>query len=77
MDFSQLTAREVDGLNGARREAWYAWRRGDAAKAQLILETYGLAERRGPSAAPEAATNEPPENAARPAARGRGSKRGS
>lgn len=38
--FSSLDASQVDQLAGAHREAWYAWRRGDTAKAAAILATY-------------------------------------
>lgn len=42
MDFANLTADEVDALDGPYREAWYAWRAGNSAKADAILATYGL-----------------------------------
>lgn len=40
MDFDALTAEQVDALKGHEREAWYAWRSGDAAKADAILAAY-------------------------------------
>ena len=38
--YDSFTAEEVDALNGHEREAWYAHRRGDDAKAAEILATY-------------------------------------
>lgn len=44
MDFANLTADEVDALDGPCREAWYAWCRGDHAKADAILASYGFGQ---------------------------------
>jgi hypothetical protein len=41
MDFANLTAEEIDALDGHRREAWYAFRNGNIEKANAILEAYG------------------------------------
>ncbi len=40
IDFDTLTAEQVDALTGHEREAWYAHRRGEKAKAAAILATY-------------------------------------
>lgn len=42
MDFDKMTAAECDALDGPKREAWYAWRKGDKERAAAILNTYGI-----------------------------------
>lgn len=42
MDFDKLSPAECDKLDGAEREAWYAWRQGDKARATAILNAYGI-----------------------------------
>jgi hypothetical protein len=42
MDFAKLLAEQCDALDGAEREAWYAWRNGDTARATAILNAYGI-----------------------------------
>lgn len=42
MDFTELTAQDVDALQGPEREAYYAWRTGRPAKVREINEAYGL-----------------------------------
>lgn len=41
IDFDTLTPAEVDALDGHRREAWYAWSRGQRERAAAILDAYG------------------------------------
>jgi hypothetical protein len=42
MDFAKLSAEQCEQLDGAEREAWYAWRQGDTARATAILNAYGI-----------------------------------
>jgi hypothetical protein len=42
MDYAKLSAEQCDALDGAEREAWYAWRNGDTARAIAILNAYGI-----------------------------------
>lgn len=41
MDFATMTSAEVDALQGADREAYYAWRKGDLDKLDSIGDAYG------------------------------------
>lgn len=42
MNFETLTADDVNALDGAKREAWYAWRKGDTERAAAILNANGI-----------------------------------
>jgi len=42
MDFDKLSAADVDALDGAEREAFYAWRKGDKVRAAAILNSNGI-----------------------------------
>lgn len=42
MDFEKLSSTEVDALDGAPREAFYAWRKGDKERAAAILNANGI-----------------------------------
>lgn len=58
MDFDKLSASEVDALDGAKREAYYAWRNGDKARADAILNTYGIVTATAPKPRTRRASSE-------------------
>lgn len=41
VDFDAMSPAELDALDGHRREAWYAHRRGQTERARAILAAYG------------------------------------
>lgn len=58
MDFSKLSSAEVDALNGAEREAYYAWRNGDTERSLAILNAYGIVTAAAPKARTRRASSE-------------------
>ena len=62
MDFEKLSAEQCEALNGAEREAWYAWRAGDTVRAAAILNTYGIESATAPRPARRSAKTDAAES---------------